>query len=582
MRSYALTLAFVIACGPSRGDDQEPTTHIEITPADLQVTIVDGAAVTQPYTATLVTKDGDRSDVTGKVAFSLAHPAFGNWSGPSLTITGSGAGPTRIVATDGVYSGETGLTVYVKGSRSDGTTPPGAGGMFDTATETAGRAPMIAYPADGIVVPPNLGEFEIHWQDTQNNLFEISLRNQYVDLRIYKQSSGPSFTSYTPNEWLTLASPTEPLTLSVAGLNTSTPAQKGTSMPQTVDVTNEIVQGGMYYWTTRPTQGVYRYDMGTPNIAPASFFMPGQQPTSCIGCHGLSKDGTKIAITLDSGDGRGTIYNVADYQVLVPFNTNAQYWNFATFTPDTQKLVTLYHGQLSLRTTAGGTVISSIPSSPGKAATHPELSPDGTRLANVETTSLLYDFQVSNGSIVTRTFDAATNTFGAIQTLVPDAPGASNYYPSWSPDGQWVLFTRTTGNSYNDQSAEIWVVKADGTKPPIKLARANIGTGLTNSWARWAPFQQSVGDANDAVFYFTFSTVRPFGIRSAGGTQIWMSPFFPALADAGSDPSGVAFRMPFQRLDTANHIAQWTQAIVIGRNPDGSIRTQSQAYGENN
>ena len=89
MRSYALALAFVIACGPSRGDDQEPTTHIEITPADLSVTIVDGAAVTQPYTATLVTKDGDRSDVTSKVSFSLMHPAFGNWSGPSLTITGA-------------------------------------------------------------------------------------------------------------------------------------------------------------------------------------------------------------------------------------------------------------------------------------------------------------------------------------------------------------------------------------------------------------------------------------------------------------------------------------------------------------
>jgi cytochrome c2 len=54
---------------------------------------------------------------------------------------------------------------------------------------------------------------------------------------------------------------------------------------------------------------------------------------SCIGCHGLSKDGTKMALTLDSGDGRGTIYSVADYAVLVPFASNPQYWNFATFTP---------------------------------------------------------------------------------------------------------------------------------------------------------------------------------------------------------------------------------------------------------
>ncbi|HSD90382.1 MAG TPA: hypothetical protein VLB44_22795 [Kofleriaceae bacterium] len=582
MRTIALAIVVMgSACGPSgRGDDMPPTAHIEISPPDLSVTVIDGAAITQPYTATLVDPDGSSKDITANVHFTLADPVFGNWQGATLTVSGTGAGPTRVLATDGTTQGETSLTVYVKGTRSDGAVPAGASGMFDTAVETAGRAPQIAYPADSILVPPNLGEFEVHWRDTTNNLFEISLHNAYVDLRIYKAASGNSFTDYTPNEWFTLASPRQKLALTVAGLNTSNPTQKGTSSAQTVEVTNEIVQGGMYYWTTQPTQGVYRYDMSTPSMPPSSFFMPNQQPTNCIGCHSLSKDGTKMALTLDSGDGRGTIYNVSDYSVLVPFQTNAQYWNFATFTPDASKLVTLYHGQLSLRSTSGGAVIANIPSNTGVSATHPELSPDGTRLANVETTQPFYDFQVNDGTIVTRTFDDGTNTFGPIQTLVANAAGASNYYPSWSPDGQWILFTRTSGNSYNDSSAQIWVVKADGSKPPVQLSIANQGAGLTNSWARWAPFQQSYGDQNQPLFYLTFSTVRPFGVRSAGGTQIWMSPFFPDRADAGMDPSGPAFRMPFQRLDTANHIAQWTQAVVIGRKPDGSPLTQAEAHGE--
>jgi len=581
MRTFALAVAFVIACGPSGGgDDQMPAAHIEVTPADLAVTITDGAAVTQPYTATLVDKDGKRSDVTGQVAFTLQNPAYGNWSGPSLTVTGVGAGKTRVIASMNAVTGDTGLTVYVKGTRSDGSVPAGASTMFDTATEVASKAPTIRYPANGILVPPNLGEFEVHWQDAQsNNLFEIAMKNEYVDLRIYKAATGSIYTDFTASEWFTLATAQQQLTLTIAGMNTGSPTQKGTSAPQTVDVTNEIVQGGMYYWTTQPTQGVYRYDMSTPNMPPSSFFMPGQQPTSCIGCHGLSKDGSKIAITLDSGDGRGTIYNVADYSVLVPFNSNAQHWNFATFTPDATKLVTLYQGVLSLRNTAGGSVISTIPSSSGFVATHPELSPDGTRLANVETSAHSYDFQVGNGSIVTRTFDQNTNAFGPIQMLVPNAAGASSYYPSWSPDGQWILFTRTTGNSYNDASAQIWIVKSDGSQPPIQLTSANLGTNLTNSWARWAPFQQSFGSTNEPVYYFTFSTVRPFGVRGTGGTQIWMAPFFPNRASGGMDPSGPAFRMPFQRIDTANHIAQWTQAIVIGRKADGSVLTQAEAYG---
>ena len=568
-------------CGAvSRGDGDAAIAHLELSPADASITIIDGVPQTQAYTATLVEPNGHRTDVTSTVSFAVSSAGYGTWTGPTLTVSGAAGGVTRVIATDGVAQGETGLTIYLKGTRSDGVVPPNAAGLFDAATETAGRAPTIAYPSPNILVPPNLGEFDVHWQGGSNNLFQISLQNAYVDLRIIKAASGAAFTTFTPNEWFALASSDAQLTLTVAGLDINSPATKGTSAPQHVDVTNEIVQGGMYYWTTSPTQGVYRYDMSTPNTPPASYYGPGQQPTGCLGCHALSRDGTKLALTLDSGDGRGTVVNVADQSVLVPFASNAQYWNFATFNPDASKLVTLWHGAMVLRNTAGGAVISSIPNTPGTSATHPELSPDGSHLAHVETTNLIYDFQVGNGGIVTRTFDNATNAFGPIQMLVPNVAGQSSYYPSYSPDGEWIVFTRTVGNSYNDASAESWVVKADGTQPPIKLALADQASNLTNSWARWAPFRQTFGTTGEPVFYLTFSTTRPFGVRSAGGTQIWMTPFFPARAAAGQDPSGPAFRMPFQLLGTANHIAQWTQAIVIGKNADGTPRTQAQAARE--
>jgi hypothetical protein len=58
-----------------------------------------------------------------------------------------------------------------------------------------------------------------------------------------------------------------------------------------------------------------------------------------------------------------------------------------------------------------------------------------------------------------------------------------------------------------------------------------------------------------------------------------MAPFFPDRAIGGQDPSGAAFRMPFQLLDAGNHIAQWTQAVVIGRQANGSPITQAEAAG---
>ena len=54
----------------------------------------------------------------------------------------------------------------------------------------------------------------------------------------------------------------------------------GPAAAQHASATNETVAGGVYYWTTEPTQGIYRYDMSTPNMAPSAFFPAGTEPTT--------------------------------------------------------------------------------------------------------------------------------------------------------------------------------------------------------------------------------------------------------------------------------------------------------------
>ena len=108
-------------------------------------------------------------------------------------------------------------------------------------------------------------------------------------------------------------------------------------------------------------------------------------------------------------------------------------------------------------------------------------------------------------------------------------------------------------------------MKADGSQPPIELVAANATTNLTNSWGRWAPFGQSLGANREQMYWVTVSSKRDFGVRlvGVGQPQIWMTPFFPGRATSAADPSAPAFRLPFQSIVTSNHIAQWTERVVV-------------------
>jgi len=200
--------------------------------------------------------------------------------------------------------------------------------------------------------------------------------------------------------------------------------------------------------------------------------------------------------------------------------------------------------------------------------THPDLSPDGKLLVYTRATAPNCDWAFGGGQIYIRTYDQTTMTFGPETLLVADAN--NNYYPSFSPDGQWVLFNRSSDNSdqgaYNNPSASIWVTPAKlAATPPTAIQLAALNTsmaGLTNSWGRWAPFQQTFGSRS--MFWVTISSKRDFGTRLVGvqRPQLWMTPFFPDQAAIGADPSAPAFWLPFQNIDSSNHIAQWTQAII--------------------
>ena len=79
---------------------------------------------------------------------------------------------------------------------------------------------------------------------------------------------------------------------------------------------------------------------------------------------------------------------------------------------------------------------------------------------------------VSEGSIAVAEVGSWANTH-----VVAPSAGANNYYPAFSPDGEWIVYNRTNGgDSYDAPDAEVWVVPHDGGTP-IRLANASPPPG---------------------------------------------------------------------------------------------------------
>jgi hypothetical protein len=507
-------------------------------------------------------------------------PAFGSFDANNLVV-GVG-GKAEVYGTYADKTGTAEVIARVKSVRVDPSLPPGTVGLFDGPEDPA-LAPQIVYPPVGVVMPRNLGDFEIHWTDAHaHDVFEVSLHTEFSDVRVYVPggnglaSQGPmaSWRAFEAGEWLSAVGLEKSVSYRVRGVTTAAPGKVGAAAPQVVQLSNEEMAGGLYYWASASSSaviGIFRHDMTKPGQPAEEFLTSNQTHGRCVACHVLSRDGTKMAITYDGGNDAATMVDVGT-QAVAPSTTA---WNFGTFTPDNAQFLSVEDGTLVVRDVATQAVLVTMPAA-GKVS-HPDLSPDGTKLVYATNPRGFHDWEFVNGQIYTRTYNAGTRTFGPELPLVND--GKNNFYPSWSPDGAWVLFNKDTtgGNTYDNANSSTWVVKADGSQPPVELAAANESLGLTNSWARWAPFPQTLGAASEPMFWITMASKRDFGVRirntglfqrpalgtPAKSSQLWMTPFFPERASKGQDPSTKAFRLPFQNLGSSNHIAQWTERVVI-------------------
>jgi hypothetical protein len=596
-----ISSVFVFACGPHHtdpGSDISKAT-LSVDPPTSMLVITNGAPATEDFTATLTFPDGTTTDVTADTGFAI-DTEYGAFAASKLTM--QVAGKTQVFATYMDKTANAEVIAMLNGVRVGPGVPANAPGLFN-GPDNALRAPHLVYPPADVIMPRNVGDFEVHWTDaSSNNVFEVSLKTDYADVRAYVAGGNgdgaagpdPSYMAFLASEWASAVGTEKHVQLQIRGVDSANPVDVGSTPPQMVNLSNETMNGGLYYWASAGTEpeGIYRHDMSKPGQPAEPYYTTANLTGGayrCVACHVLSRDGKKMMITYDGGDRQATTIDVAtgaatavaagsscsDSSTCSPgmgcvHNLCQTTWNFSTFSPDATQILTVFQGNLVVRDYASMTVLAQMASA--GAVSHPDLSPDGTHLVYVRPTVAGSDWAFGTGQIFMRTYDQASMAFGPEQQLVADSN--NNYYPSFSPDGQWILFNRgdnyindgaSQHESYNNPNATLWVVKADNSAPPVQLAAFDVASGLTNSWGRWAPFAQTYGAGSEQMYWVTVSSKRDFGVRLVGvqKPQIWMTPFFPDHASIQQDPSAAAFRLPFQDIATNNHIAQWTEQVVV-------------------
>lgn len=450
---------------------------------------------------------------------------------------------------------------------SEASAPGNASELFSNSTTNptgtdAAKEPGVLYPNHETMFPINVSHIRHEWSTgTANNLFRLNFVGPNTTVEVFTADS-----NWTPSaeawDWIAESNRGASVTLQVTALDTASPASAWQSGAITLLFSDTEVEGALYYWATG-SKGIMRATVSDPN--PVKFYTdPTTDDDTCVACHSVSRDGKRISMGYGGENLREIM--VADRSTVVPVGavagTKGPSASFTTFSPDGKMLLLAAEGGLTLIDADTGATIGAndglVPLPEGKAVTHPDWNPAGDKVAVAMTSSKANGKNVDAAEIAVIPY--ASGTWGTPTILVSQTAGENNFYPSWSPDGKWLVYASAPGGGSKDQVlATLKIVAATGGTPKVLVRlneRVNNEDGIThigNTMPTWAPATKP------GIFWLAFSSLRAYvSLRPADAKldQIYIA----AIDTTKDDPGYAAFWAPFQSLEEGNHRAFWAHA----------------------
>ena len=574
---------------------------LQVGPDGQTVTVNSAGQTTVPFTATATLTGGGSLDATRRVTWSVTRSD----DSPAGTISAEGAytpppgvgGVITVKATDGCVNGSASLTVKL--AATVGNPPQSTIDRFNGTvdTTTSAKLPRVVYPHHQTRFPRNIYKVLFQWQKGGNEYFRLTFEGPYSTTTIYTDGVHPECATATTaacweadaQAWLAIAgSNAGATTLLTVDAVTANDSRVYRAPPIDLGFSRRDVRGAIFYWSTT-SAGIRRASVS--DNKPEAYLVAKPVPTKlannttikCVACHTVSRSGKKLFAGTQTSANKGEfVYDVTLQPPPTPVITtqiSTADKGFGTFSPDDLRVVATVGDKLAEFDANTGAKIADLPITKG---TNPDWSPSGTEL--------VYSNQggdsPGNASLEVIAH-AANGTWGATRTLAP-ASGLSNLFPSYSPDGQTVVYARGRGG-HGDKTFQLFLTQADGTGQPVELLTSNravnncLGVtcdarGLTNgqyenNMPTWAP----PGDTD----WVAFNSLRPYGVvyPNGGTQQIWVaaidrSKLGQTYSDGGVvDPSYPAFRFAFQDLAENNHRAFWTLDVRVPEPTDGGVCT---------
>ena len=574
-------LSFLIGCKGVVQIDPEDIESLVVEPSEITLATRPELAVEQEFAAYAKLSDDElvRLDLISWESSNMSAGIIDDEGIFSSVQTNGGI--TDIVAKHFGKEGRARVTVVYTDDLVEEDVDQRVVNAFRNGNPTQSSDLDLTYPPNNVMVPRNLDGLGFAWEDSEassESVYRVHLKSSITDISIY---TSDSFWISNSQLWSLIAASNSggsvEVSIEAGEWNGNGLQNLRASSPIDVEVNRFDARGSVYYWSSS-NQGIMRIPIGTSEAE--VFWDNSGTGGGCIGCHSVHNE--RMVVTHDGHDGRFTILGVnqvdlepetgsfepettIEAEILVgPADQNRV--TFKTLSPDGQYILGSNNNRLILFAMDTGVPIRTWQFDTRVA--HPDWSPDGSQVVFTRVHGMARsDREFWGGSIVQMDIDIDNMELNDEVVLKEYDNQTSYYYPAYSPDGEWIVYVRSSNDqgisqkgasasAANPDDRRLWLMSREGTID-ISLDTANKNTDgsspdLLNSYPRWGPLP------DDDVLWIAFSSVRPYPLAQAASEQIWVCGIDPAKAYQGEDPSTPAFWLPGQQQNTSNHLPVWS------------------------